>query len=218
MDKDLRRYRGEKIDVVWDSGRCIHEAECTRRLGLVFDTGRRPWILPDAALADQVAETVTHCPTGALHFTRKDGGPPEACDPVNTVMLGINGPLFVRGEIVIETPQGDVVLKDTRVALCRCGASKNKPFCDKSHVEVGFQHDGLLGQNSAEIEEGLPNADSLKITLSKDGPLMLQGPFEVRGCDKTCYTGNKVALCRCGGSSNKPFCDDTHMRIGFKSG
>ena len=106
MDKDLRRYRGEKIDVVWDSGRCIHEAECTRRLGLVFDTGRRPWILPDAALADQVAETVTHCPTGALHFTRKDGGPPEACDPLNTVMLGINGPLFVRGEIVIETPQG----------------------------------------------------------------------------------------------------------------
>jgi CDGSH-type Zn-finger protein/uncharacterized Fe-S cluster protein YjdI len=217
MDKDLHHYRGEKIDVVWDSKRCIHETECTRRLGLVFDTGRKPWILPDAAPADQVAQAVMHCPTGALHFTRKDGGLQEACDPINTVTLGINGPLFVRGEIVIETPQGEVVLKDTRVALCRCGASKSKPFCDKSHVEVGFQHDGLLGQNRAKTEERLPKAGSLKIILSKNGPLMLRGPFEVCGCDQTCYAGNKGTLCRCGVSSNKPFCDDTHMRIGFQS-
>ncbi len=217
MAEDLHHYRGEKIDVTWDAKRCIHEAECTRRLSAVFDTRRRPWVLPDAASADQVAEAVMHCPTGALHFTRKDGGPPEACNPVNIITPGVNGPLFVRGEVVIETPEGDLVLKDTRVALCRCGASKSKPFCDKSHEEVGFEHDGLLGLNKARTEERLPRAGSLKIIPSENGPLMLRGPFEVRGRDQASCTGNKVTLCRCGRSSNKPFCDDTHMRIGFMS-
>jgi CDGSH-type Zn-finger protein/uncharacterized Fe-S cluster protein YjdI len=217
MEQELHHYRGAKIDVTWDAKRCIHQAECTRRLGIVFDTGRRPWILPDSAEANQVAEVITHCPTGALHFTRKDGGASETCDPINIITPAINGPLFVRGEITIETPEGEMVLKDTRVALCRCGGSKNKPFCDKSHEEIGFEHDGTLGSNKARTDEMLPIAGPLKLIPSKNGPFMLRGPFEVRGKDQTCYTGNKVRLCRCGKSSNKPFCDDTHIRISFKS-
>ncbi len=217
MDEDLHHYRGEKIDVTWDAKRCIHAVECTSRLGAVFDTRRKPWVTPDASSADQVVETISHCPTGALHFTRKDGGAPETCDAVNTVSLDINGPLYVRGEIVIETPNGEVVLKDTRVALCRCGASKYKPFCDKSHEQINFQHNGHLGDNEMETEESLPKAGSLKIIPSKNGPFHLRGRVEVRGRDQKCYTGNRATLCRCGGSSNKPFCDDTHVRIGFRS-
>ncbi len=213
----MHHYRGEKIDVTWDAKRCIHATECTRLLGAAFDTSRRPWVIPNAASADQVAETVLHCPTGALHFTRKDGGAPETCDAVNIVSPGINGPLYVRGEIVIETPKGEIVLKDTRVALCRCGASKNKPFCDKSHEQISFQHNGELGDNEVETEESLPKAGPLKIIPSKHGPFQLSGPVEVRGRDQKCYTGNIATLCRCGGSSNKPFCDNTHIRIGFKS-
>jgi CDGSH-type Zn-finger protein/uncharacterized Fe-S cluster protein YjdI len=216
-EQTLRLYHGEKIDVTWDAKRCIHEAECLRRLGAVFDRGRRPWVLPDAAPADQVAETITHCPTGALHFIRKDGGAAEAAYPVNTVTPDVDGPLFLRGDIVIETPKREVVLKDMRVALCRCGASKNKPFCDKTHDEIGFQHNGVLGENEVQVEAIASKLGPLKIVPSKNGPFQLYGPFELRGSDEKCYTGSSALLCRCGGSSNKPFCDDTHLRNGFKS-
>ena len=217
MDKDLHHYRGEKIDVTWSAKRCIHAEECLHRLGVVFDLSRRPWVLPDADSADQVADTILHCPSGALHFLRKDGGALEAPDAVNTVSPEIDGPLHIRGDIVIESLGGDVVLKDTRMTLCRCGASKNKPFCDKSHEQVGFQHSGILGESEVRTDERLPTVGPLKIIPSENGPLVLRGPFEVRGRDQTFYGGNTVRLCRCGRSSNKPFCDDTHARIGFQS-
>ena len=213
----MRYYHGEKIEVTWSAKRCIHAAECTSRLAAVFDTSRKPWVLPDAATADQVAETIMYCPTGALHFTRKDGGPPEVPDSVNTISMDLNGPLHVRGEIVVETPDGEFVLRDVRMSLCRCGASKNKPFCDNSHEEVDFQHNGLLGENKTKTEKVLPQTGPLKIIPSENGPFHMRGPFEVRGQDGTVYRGNKVTICRCGRSSNKPFCDDTHLHIGFQS-
>jgi CDGSH-type Zn-finger protein len=174
-------------------------------------------VLPDAAPADQIAETILHCPTGALHFSRKDGGAAEVPDHTNGISPGVDGPLYVRGDVVIETPEGEVLLKDTRVALCRCGASKNKPFCDKSHETIGFQHNGLLGENEAEVDGTVAQSGPLRIIATKNGPFELRGPFELHGVDQTCYQGNRAFLCRCGGSSNKPFCDDTHLRIGFKS-
>jgi CDGSH-type Zn-finger protein/uncharacterized Fe-S cluster protein YjdI len=215
--EEVRYYHGKNIDVTWSAKRCIHATECTRRLAAVFDTSRKPWVLPDGGSPDQVAETVTHCPTGALHFTRKDGGPPETPDSVNRISLDLNGPLHVRGEILVETPAGEVVLRDVRMSLCRCGASENKPFCDKNHEETGFQDNGLLGENKAKTEKLLPQTCPLKVIPSENGPFQMSGPFEVRGRDGTVYRGNKVTMCRCGRSSNKPFCDDTHLRIGFQS-
>jgi CDGSH-type Zn-finger protein/uncharacterized Fe-S cluster protein YjdI len=217
MDEDVHHYRGEKIEVTWDAKRCIHAEECLHRLGVVFDLGRRPWVLPDAASADELAETILYCPSGALHFLRKDSGAPEAPDAANTVLPQIDALLHVRGDIVIETPGGEVVLKDTRMTLCRCGASKNKPFCDKSHEQIAFQHNGILGESEVRTDERLPKLGPLKIIPTRNGPLVLRGPFEVRGCDQTSYRGNIVRLCRCRRSSNKPFCDDTHARIDFQS-
>ena len=217
MDEDLHHYRGQKIDVTWDAKRCIHVEECLHRLGVVFDLGRRPWVLPDAASPDQVANTILHCPSGALHFLRKDGGTSETPDAVNTISLQIDGPLCVRGDIIVETPRGEVVLKDTRMTLCRCGASKNKPFCDRSHEQISFEDPGNLGESNARADERLPKVGPLKIVPSTNGPFVIRGPFEVRGCDQSSCTGNVVRLCRCGRSSNKPFCDDTHIRIGFQS-
>ena len=213
----MHHYRGQKIDVTWDAKRCIHVEECLHRLGVVFDLGRRPWVLPDAASPDQVANTILHCPSGALHFLRKDGGTSEAPDAINTISPQIDGPLYVRGDITVETPTGEVMLKDTRMTLCRCGASKNKPFCDRTHEQVGFEDSGKLGESNAKTDETLPRLGPLRIILSTNGPLVMRGPFELRGCDQSSCTGNTVRLCRCGKSSNKPFCDDTHMRIGFQS-
>ena len=219
MSKRVHQYFGDAINVQWDAQRCIHAAECLRRLGVVFDTRRVPWVLPDAATADEIAETIGYCPTGALHFTRHDGGLEETADDVNTVKLRVNGPLFVRGDIVLTEEDDEIVLHDTRIALCRCGASQHKPFCDNSHLAIGFQHDGTLGVNKLQIDADLPlQADTLKIVLAENGPLQLRGPVEIHGRDRRIsYTGNTADLCRCGRSSNKPFCDSTHERIGFRS-
>jgi uncharacterized Fe-S cluster protein YjdI/CDGSH-type Zn-finger protein len=132
-----RVYAGEGIEVYWEPRFCIHTRSCVRQLGAVFDPERRPWIDPDAADADSVAATVMTCPTGALHFRRTDGGPQEEADEL-TVTPVRKGPLFLRGRVRIQDADGRVIREDTRVALCRCGASANKPFCDGSHNRIGF--------------------------------------------------------------------------------
>ena len=93
----------------------------------------------DAADAERVAEAVVTCPTGALHFRRLDGGPQEPEEEIPTVEPRPNGPLFVRGHMRIVAADGRLIREDTRLALCRCGASENKPFCDGSHRRIGFE-------------------------------------------------------------------------------
>jgi uncharacterized Fe-S cluster protein YjdI len=136
-----RKYTGERIEVEWEPRLCIHVRNCVRALPQVFDAEARPWITVDAADADAVAATVMACPTGALHFSRLDGGPQEEAPAEVTIEPRPNGPLFVRGRVRIVGADGEVVREDTRVALCRCGGSANKPFCDGSHRRNGFTTD-----------------------------------------------------------------------------
>jgi uncharacterized Fe-S cluster protein YjdI len=133
-----RTYTGEAIEVHWEPRLCIHVQNCVRRLPQVFKAEERPWVVVDGADAERVAATVEACPTGALHYRRLDGGPEEIVREETTVEPRPNGPLFVRGRVRIVGDDGAVVREDTRVALCRCGASANKPFCDGSHRSVGF--------------------------------------------------------------------------------
>ena len=133
-----RVYANEAIEVHWEPRLCIHVRNCVRGLPQVFDPEARPWVSVDRADADRVAETVLTCPTGALHFRRLDGGHQEAASDPPSIEPRPNGPLFVRGRVRIVDADGLTVREDTRVALCRCGASGNKPFCDGSHRRIGF--------------------------------------------------------------------------------
>jgi uncharacterized Fe-S cluster protein YjdI len=133
-----RVYAGNGIEVTWEPRLCIHTRNCVRSLGTVFDPERRPWIDPDAADAGRIAAAVLTCPTGALHFRRTDGGEQEQARPETSVTPVPNGPLLLRGRIRISDAEGRLIREDTRVALCRCGASANKPFCDGSHRRIGF--------------------------------------------------------------------------------
>ncbi|MEV5978489.1 (4Fe-4S)-binding protein [Streptomyces sp. NPDC052114] len=123
-----RPYRGNAITVTFDAGRCIHAAECVRGLPRVFDTARRPWILPDAAPADEVAEVVRRCPSGALQYERADGAT-ETAGPETTVRRFPDGRIVVRGELRLSV-EGGAESRETRVTLCGCGRSGNQPFCD----------------------------------------------------------------------------------------
>jgi uncharacterized Fe-S cluster protein YjdI len=131
-------YANDAIEVHWEPKLCIHTNNCVRGLAQVFDAEARPWVNVDAAGADAIAATVLTCPTGALHFRRPDGGPQEEPQEETTIDPRPDGPLFVRGRVRILGAEGQLIREDTRVALCRCGGSENKPFCDGSHRRVGF--------------------------------------------------------------------------------
>lgn len=214
MPDKIRTYTSDDIDVTYDAVRCIHSAECVRRLPAVFDTHKRPWVQPANAGADEVAAVVERCPTGALHYVRQSGHQ-EAAPTTNTIRLEANGPLYVRGDVEIVRPDGTIVVRDTRLALCRCGASQNKPFCDNSHLTNGFRAAGILHETPAAavvtVEEG-----PLRITLRPNGSLRVEGPHaivDLRG--QIVFRSERSKFCRCGGSANQPFCDHTHRHNGF---
>jgi uncharacterized Fe-S cluster protein YjdI/CDGSH-type Zn-finger protein len=135
-----KTYRGEAIEVSFDLDRCIHVGECLLSLPEVFDLRRRPWIDPDLDDPDAVAAAVERCPSGALQYRRLDGGPAETHASTSVVPMR-NGPLRVVGEIRVQLGDGtDEVLP--RATLCRCGGSERKPFCDNTHLKIGFQAPG----------------------------------------------------------------------------
>jgi uncharacterized Fe-S cluster protein YjdI/CDGSH-type Zn-finger protein len=115
--------------VYFDARRCLHFAECVRGLPAVFDVKQRPWIQPANAQADEIAEVVRRCPSGALHYVLHDG-PPETPDRPTHVEFVEGGPITLRGELEIETPDG--LVSDVRTALCRCGQTENGPYCDNA--------------------------------------------------------------------------------------
>ncbi len=214
-DDKIVKYDGAEADVFWDGRLCIHVGECGRANNELFVGGRQPWCQPDRVGAEQVVDVVGRCPTGALTYQRKDGGPGEQAEAENVVSVIYNGPLYVRGELDIDGASDDMQGVRYRAALCRCGASKNKPFCDNSHEKVDFRDYGAVGDDGDALdEEGGP----LKIGRAPNGPLLLNGNFTiVAGSGRRAWTGTKAALCRCGQSKNKPFCDGAHKDAGFEA-
>lgn len=134
-------YRGRDIEVSFDLDICIHVAECLRGNRDVFQLDRRPWVLPDLADADVVAEVVRRCPSGALMYRRHDGRPEEEHDGTTTVTPLKNGPLLVVGRVEVRREDGTLEILP-RATLCRCGLSNHKPFCDNEHLRGGFQAPG----------------------------------------------------------------------------
>jgi uncharacterized Fe-S cluster protein YjdI/CDGSH-type Zn-finger protein len=134
-------YRGRDVEVSFDLDICIHVGECLRGERQVFELKRRPWILPDAAGAEEVADVVRRCPSGALLYRRLDGEPDEEPDGPTTVTPVRNGPLLVTGKIEVRHEDGTVETLP-RATLCRCGQSQHKPFCDNQHLAAGFRAPG----------------------------------------------------------------------------
>jgi CDGSH-type Zn-finger protein len=130
---------------------------------------------------------------------------------VNLLRIRENGPLAVHASIQL-AGRGSMF----RATLCRCGASKNKPFCDGSHATLPFV---ASGEPSTQATEPLASrGGSLAVTPTRNGPLDVRGNLEIcSGTGRTVARVQSARMCRCGGSANKPFCDGTHARIGFKA-
>jgi len=204
--------KGQKLALSFETKRCIHARFCVTGAPNVFLANvQGPWIHPDAMEVERVVEIAHACPSGAIQYQRLDGAHDETAPPVNLASVREAGPYAFRGQLMIDGES-----KGYRATLCRCGASKNKPFCDGSHHDVGFSATGEPPSGKTDM---LPVRDgSLEIEPEVNGPLAVRGNLEI-----TSGTGRVVArvttarLCRCGGSASKPFCDGTHAKIGFKS-
>lgn len=218
MKSDKHTYTTDDIEVTYDVARCIHAAACVNALPEVFDPDRSPWIDPAQGAPDAIADAVHQCPTGALHYQRHDAGPAEQAPVVNSVTPFPNGPLLLRGALELITADGDVLLTDTRMALCRCGQSGNMPLCDGSHESSGFEDPGAIPEAMTRADELPPDSGTLRIVFSKGSPATLQGPFRLQGAQDTESTHTKKAyVCRCGQSGTKPFCDGSHTAAGFST-
>ena len=135
----LKTYEGDGIEVHWEPKLCIHVSNCIRAVPGVFKPDAHPWVNVEGASADEIAAAIESCPTGALSYVRTDGAPQETPESPTQVQPRPNGPLFVRGDIQIIDTEGNVTRTATRIALCRCGQSSNKPYCDLSHRAAGFK-------------------------------------------------------------------------------
>jgi uncharacterized Fe-S cluster protein YjdI len=137
-DRVTKEYATDEIVVEWEPRLCYHSQNCVRSLPQVFDESRRPWVTVDAAAADEVEAAVARCPSGALRARRLNG---QAAKPQQALELRAseNGPLLVSGGVRILDADGNLLYEGERAALCRCGGSGNKPFCDGTHRTNGFR-------------------------------------------------------------------------------
>lgn len=202
--------KGQRVSILFEGAKCIHSRNCVLMRPDVFVPNvAGEWIHPDRATPEEIAALAQACPSGAIGYRRLDGGPDETAPLVNVVRVRENGPLAVHAEMTI-AGQGPAF----RATLCRCGASRNKPFCDGSHAAAGFTATGEpVTQESTPLAA---RAGALTVTPRPNGPLLVEGNLEI--CSGTGHTVNRVtktALCRCGQSSNKPYCDGTHAKVGF---
>ncbi len=213
-DEKTVEYAGTDTTVSWEGQLCIHIGECGRAKGELFVGGRQPWCQPDLVSREHVEEVVKRCPTGALSYRHADGTGEEQADAHNTVHVVYNGPLYLRGDLAIDGAPDNVPGLKYRAALCRCGQSKNKPFCDNSHLKAGFEDYGAVGDTGPGMEDA---GGPLTVKVAADGPLLLKGNVTITaGSGRSAWSGKQAALCRCGASENKPFCDGSHKAAGFK--
>ncbi len=218
MKEKIFPYSTDEIKVTWDKERCIHAEECVHGLPNVFDPQKRPWIQPEHASIGELTEVITRCPTGALKYELKSGNKAEQPPEQNVITIEKDGPIYIHGEVVLRDMDENILLKDTRVAMCRCGKSKNKPLCDNSHIEAGFKADTTYNVERLRTEPVNGKGGELSIKLFDNAPFLVQGNYDLVGEEtgrETC--SKKMSFCRCGGSSTKPFCDGTHKKIGFIS-
>ncbi|MEZ5785644.1 MAG: ferritin-like domain-containing protein [Xanthobacteraceae bacterium] len=213
LDEDpVGRAEGRDMVLSFDTRRCIHARFCVLGAPEVVLSGvEGQWLFPDKMETNALRAIVHDCPSGAIFYTPKGDAEPEPAPAVNTVSLRENGPYAIRARLKLN---GENV--GYRAALCRCGASNTKPFCDRAHQKLGFR---ATGEETPKPSQPLQSRDgTVSIEPQRNGPLQLVGNLEIcTGTGRCIDRVTRVRLCRCGGSKTKPYCDNTHLKIGFKA-
>lgn len=145
MEKITKKYTNGEITVVWKPHLCVHATTCFVELPKVFIPYERPWINMKGALTDEIIDTVVKCPTQALSFyyNTEEPGKENKKEPVTEIKIIKNGALLVKGSFKLTDCDGNEIVVGDSAALCRCGYTKNKPFCDGSHSQHDFKIDDV---------------------------------------------------------------------------
>jgi len=144
MEEIVKKYSNEEITVIWKPDVCIHSTNCWKASLKIFNPKRKPWIDMNAGTTEEIIKIVNNCPSGALSFKREKKMSEQKAQPAQsqgaklTVQVNKGGPYLVKGKFVFVGTDGNEEVKEGSIALCRCGASNNKPFCDGTHRKIGF--------------------------------------------------------------------------------
>jgi uncharacterized Fe-S cluster protein YjdI len=142
MDKTDRDYTNAVITVFWQPKKCIHATTCYRELIEVFNPRKRPWVDMNGASTEEIIRVVKLCPTQALSFRYNKEMQPEIpaqqTEVAPEARIMENGPLILKGNFIIYGTDGKPFRQAKMISLCRCGASKDLPFCDGTHRKIGF--------------------------------------------------------------------------------
>jgi uncharacterized Fe-S cluster protein YjdI len=141
-----REYKTDALIIYWNAGQCSHSGKCWALLPKVFSPDKRPWVCPDGAEPLEIIKTIDQCPTGALRYQLAEGSRinPELAkgpgwigykaEPASVqIRMVKDGPLLVKGPAKITDTDGNMIQECDSMVLCRCGKTKNPPFCDGSH-------------------------------------------------------------------------------------
>jgi len=134
-------YAGKEITIHFNRLQCASALECVNGLPAVFKERGKPWITPDNATAQEIMTVIRRCPSGALRYTVDGATGPERDEPPR-IHIRHNGPLEISGSVALNTPTWCEGATRQYYTLCRCGASRNKPFCDASHWRIKFIDEG----------------------------------------------------------------------------
>lgn len=136
----MKEYSNGEVTVIWQPALCIHSERCYKGLPEVFDPSARPWVNAEGASTDRIVVQVNQCPSGALSYRMENGNStPQDQAQKTSIEAAIDGPLLIEGPISLSGQHGEQQVDKPKVALCRCGHSSNKPFCDGSHKRQGWQ-------------------------------------------------------------------------------
>jgi CDGSH-type Zn-finger protein len=131
-------YTGDTLTVHFDASICAHVGNCLRGAPEVFDLKKRPWVSVDNGDAEKIIRVINSCPSGALSYS-VDGVEHRDREASPSIRVGKNGPLEINGSIDLEAAEFSELSSREHYTLCRCGQSKNKPFCDGSHHAARFR-------------------------------------------------------------------------------
>jgi uncharacterized Fe-S cluster protein YjdI len=139
MAERNKTYSNNDITVIWKPDVCIHSTKCWKASLAVFNPKRRPWIDMNGGTNDDIIKIVDNCPSGALSYERNSKMSEQKEQTLQTtVQVSKGGPYLVKGKFVFVGTDGEEEIKEGSIALCRCGGSGNKPFCDGTHRKIGF--------------------------------------------------------------------------------
>lgn len=134
------KYKGKEITIVDNRGVCSHDGSCFRFSPTVFMPEKHRWIRPNEASKEEIIQTIKKCPSGALSYIL-NGVRYQDLDRKPAIVVAKNGPFEVVGGIELKDASGSKPESKEHYTLCRCGGSRNHPFCDGSHLKNGFKDD-----------------------------------------------------------------------------